>query len=137
MFTKFSKSFLYDFDFNYLLEKFDDKQFLSFKKGAFIYRRADLIENIYFILTGEVCICDFDELIPGKQICKAGSGEIIGLEDLLISENYYNSAYVVEESNIFAVAKNDFARVISKTDEFNLWILKYLSTRIGELELKK
>ncbi|MBL0106542.1 MAG: hypothetical protein IPP52_04425 [Ignavibacteria bacterium] len=54
MFEKYSDSFLNNFNFDSLLEKFTNKKFLTFKEGEIIFCENSYIAEIYFILSGEV-----------------------------------------------------------------------------------
>jgi CRP-like cAMP-binding protein len=130
MFERYSNSFLKDFDFNTLVNKFSQKNFLNFCKGSFIYYEKDLIASVHFILSGEVNICRFDN---NFNICKASRGDIIGLDDVLTGGYYTNSSYAETDVNTLAITKKDFMGLLMRKDEFNLWVLKYLSYRINSL----
>lgn len=135
MFDKYSNSFLRDFNVDTLLEKFPGKQFLNFSKGEVIFRENDFIVNVHFILTGEVNICraKSESEYKYEKISVAKTGDIIGLDEVLYGDHYVNSSFAEKDTNIIAVTKHDFLELTKTNDEFNLWVLKYLSHRINVL----
>ena len=133
MFRKYTNSFLNDFDFNEIISIFDMKEFHTFKKDCYIFSENAPVSNIYFILSGKVEIRKSSN-INIESLCFIGSGNLIGLEDALTGEKYCNSAYALENTNTVSIKKNDFLNFIKRNNEFNLWILKYLSCRINALD---
>ncbi|MBV6479307.1 MAG: hypothetical protein HGGPFJEG_02078 [Ignavibacteria bacterium] len=134
MFEKYTNSFLKDFNFESLLDKFTQKEFLSFKSGDIIFSENDDVKDIYFLLSGEVNLCKRKNKEETELITTVHAGDIIGFCDALTTKKHYNSAVVIKDTNTFAVDKNELYNVTSKNDEFNLWVLKYLSNRIQRLE---
>jgi len=130
MFRKYTSSFLNDFDFGEIISKFDMKEFHTFEKDSYIFSENAPVSNIYFILSGKVDIRKSSNI----NIESLYSGDWIGLEDALTGETYCNSAYALENTNTVSVRKNDFLNFIKLNNEFNLWILKYLSCRINSLD---
>ncbi len=128
MFEKYSNSFLNDFNFDSILEKFERKTFCNYSAGDSVYNDNDYIHNIYFILTGEVKLVKH-EIYNQKQftIRKLGGGDIIGVDDVLTGNRFTGSAHTVRNSNILAINKEDFIDLTKVNDEFNFWVLKYLS----------
>ena len=126
MFSKYTNSFLNDFKFEEIISAFDTKEFHSFKKDCSIFTESDPV-SIHFILSGKVCIGKF----AGKKIESLYSGDLIGLEDSLCGEIYCGSAYALENTKTVSVSKNDFLNFMQLNNEFNLWILKYLSCRFN------
>jgi len=129
MFEKYSNSFLKDFNFDYLLEKFEKKTFMNFSRGEFIYYENEHVTNVYFILSGGVFLIKKGNDQCNGIVNKSGTGDIIGLEDALLGKQYTNSAYVSKNSNVLAICKDDFLKITKRNDEFNLWVLKYLSNK--------
>lgn len=130
MFDKYSNSFLRDFNFDYLLGKFEKNCFLNFERGEFIYFENELISNIYFILSGGIFLIKKRSESSDKIILKYGKGDVIGLEDTLLGKCYSSSAFVSGNANVLAISKDDFLKITRKNDDFNLWVLKYLSNKI-------
>ena len=129
MFSKYTSSFLNDFDFGQIISLFDMKEFHTFKKDCYIFSENAPVSNIYFILSGRVEIMRSSFI----NIESLYSGNLIGLEDALTGEIYSNSAYALENTKTVSVRKKDFLNFIKLNNEFNLWILKYLSCRINSL----
>lgn len=129
MFEKYSNSFLKDFNFDYLLEKFEKKSFMNFSRGEFIYFENEPVSNVYFILSGGIFLIKKGNDQSNGIINRSGTGDIIGLEDALLGKCYTNSAFVSKNSNVLAICKDDFLKITKRNDEFNLWVLKYLSNK--------
>lgn len=134
MFEKYSNSFLKDFNFDSLLEKFSQKKFLTFKKNEIIFSENNEITDLYFILSGEINLCRKRNENEYELISTVHSGDIIGFCDALTNKKYSNTAIAVSAVNTFAVNKNELDEITKKNDEFNLWVLKYLSNRINQTE---
>lgn len=134
MFEKYSNSFLKDFNFDSLLEKFSQKKFLTFKKNEIIFSENNEITDLYFILSGEINLCRKRNENEYELISTVHSGDIIGFCDALTNKKYSNTAIAVSDVNTFAVNKNELDEITKKNDEFNLWVLKYLSNRINQTE---
>ncbi len=132
MFSKYTTSFLKDFDFKEIISKFSLREFRFFKEGTFIFSENETVSNIYFVISGKVEIRKYP-IKKIKSLYCIGAGDIIGFDDALIGENYFNSAYVLQNTNTISVKKNDFLNIMKSNDELNLWILKYLSCRINSL----
>ncbi|MBK8381033.1 MAG: Crp/Fnr family transcriptional regulator [Ignavibacteria bacterium] len=134
MFEKYSDSFLNNFNFDSLLEKFTNKKFLTFKEGEIIFCENSYIAEIYFILSGEV---NLTKIKNDPDFCfstAAHSGDILGFYDALTSNEYSSNAVALMNTNVFAVSKKEFLCFINKNNDFNLWALKYLSRRIEALD---
>ncbi len=133
MFERYSNSFLRDFSLDNLLGKFQGVIFRSFKKGQFIYRENERVDFVYFILSGEVSVGNFSEDSEIRQIAKCHSGDIAGFDDAISGTHYTKSAYAVTNINSIEIKKSEIIELTKRNDEFNLWILKYLSTRINSV----
>lgn len=130
MFEKYSNSFLRDFKFDYILDKFEKKTFHNYSEGEFIYCKNEPITNVYFILSGEIKLIKTEEDNDFKfTLSSLIGGDIIGIDDALMGMQYTNSSYVSKSANVLAVRRDDFISITNKNDEFNFWILKYLSSR--------
>ncbi|MBK8552052.1 MAG: Crp/Fnr family transcriptional regulator [Ignavibacteria bacterium] len=137
MFEKYSNSFLRDFKFDYILNKFEKKTFHNYSEGEFIYRKNEPIINVYFILSGEIKLIKTEEDNDFRFTLRSlTGGDIIGIDDALMGMQYTNSSYVSKNSNVLAVRREDFMRITNKNDEFNFWILKYLSSRDIDMMLE-
>ncbi|MBS1517506.1 MAG: Crp/Fnr family transcriptional regulator [Bacteroidetes bacterium] len=134
MFEKYSNSFLKDFDFNVFVDRFNQKSFLSFQKDDKIYSRGMEALEVYFIISGEVSIGND---LPGGRMnlkYKLSAGDILGIDDALRNEKYIYSAYASKDTNVMAVPKEELISINNSNDDFNMWLLNYLSRRISSLE---
>ena len=129
MFDKYSNSFLNDFNFDSILEKFERKTFRNYSAGDSVYDDNDYIHDIYFILTGEVKLIKTENYNNIQfTLRKLSGGDIIGVEDALTGSRFTSSAYTTQNSNILVINKEDFIDLTKVNDEFNFWVLKYLSS---------
>lgn len=132
MFRKYTKSFLNDFDLGEIISRFNFKKFLFFEKNSFIYFENDPVTKIYFILSGEVEVLKSSGK-EHKSLYSLGAGDLIGLDDALNGRLHTGSAHILKATNTVSVDKKDFLKFLKDHNEFNLWILKYLSCRINSL----
>ncbi|MBK9334290.1 MAG: Crp/Fnr family transcriptional regulator [Ignavibacteria bacterium] len=134
MFEKFSDSFLKDFDLNFLIDRFNKNNFHTFLKGDKIVSQGNSPADVFFILTGNIEAGT--ELPDGNFITKyeLSAGDILGIDDVLRDENYVYTAFAASDTNVMIISKEEFISVTGKNDEFNIWLLKYLSKRIGKFE---
>jgi len=129
MFEKYSESFLNNFDL--LLEKFPDKKFITFKKDEILFTENSKVNEIYFILSGELILTKKNETGEYEKVKISLSGDILGFNDAITNSNHSVTAVTVKDTNTFSISKIDLIKVINKKDDFNLWALKYLSKRIS------
>lgn len=134
MFERYSNSFLRDFNLDNLLCKFQGVIFRSFKKGEFIFRENDEVNFVYFILSGEVSVGNFSDDSAVRHLSKCTSGDVAGFDDAISGTCYTKSAFAVTNVNSIEIRKSEFIELTKKNDEFNLWILKYLSAKIKSLD---
>jgi len=130
MFEKFSNSFLRDFDFNLLIDKFENKTFRTYLKGDCILKEGNPPDEIFFILSGKIII---GHTLPDGNIYthyELTGGDILGIDNALRNENYSHSAVADIDTNVMIISKEE----ILSFNGFNIWLLKYLSTRISKLE---
>ncbi|MBK8983530.1 MAG: cyclic nucleotide-binding domain-containing protein [Ignavibacteria bacterium] len=137
MFEKFSNSFLKDFDFNLLIDRFENKSFRTYLKGDSIIKQGNSPSEIYFIISGKVKIGN--TLTDGKLSTQyeLTGGDILGIDDALRNENYSYTAVADDDTNVMVISKEEMLSFKGTNDEFNIWLLKYLSDRISKLEDKK
>ena len=134
MFEKFSNSFLKDFDFNLLIDKFENKTFRTYLKGDCILDQGNSPDEIFFILSGKVIIGNTFNKDKISSHYELSDGDIMGIENVLRNEKYSHSAIAVHDTNVMVISKDEFLSLKGINDEFNIWLLKYLSNRISQLE---
>lgn len=134
MFEKYTNSFLNDFNFNNLLEKFDNKKFITFHEGDLLYCENSPVTEIYFILSGEVILSKLNLNSESETVTLSGSGDILGFYDALTNREHSNSAVALQDTNVFAVDTDDLLKLVNRKDEFNLWALNYLSRKLEAID---
>jgi|GEM_PF-1723798 len=134
MFEKFSNSFLKDFDINYIIERFENKSFRTYLKDDNIIYQGNSPDSVYFILSGKINI---GNIMPDGNFdshYELIGGDILGIENALRNENYSHSAIAESETNVMIISKDEMISFNGINDDFNIWLLKYLSDRISKLE---
>ncbi len=130
MFERYTNSFLNDFNLDSLICRFEKVNFRFFKRGEFIYLMGDKVDSVYFVLSGEVNVgkySDDDDVMSLRQL---HAGDILGIDDAISESEHSKSAFAVSDVNLIAIKKDEFLELTSRRDEFNLWLLKYLSNKI-------
>lgn len=103
-------------------------------KGDCILDQGDSPDEIFFILSGKVIIGNM--LPEGKMSIhyELAGGDILGIDNALRNEIYSHSAIADLDTNVMIISKEEFLSFKGINDEFNIWLLKYLSNRISKLE---
>ncbi len=133
MFERFSNSFLNDFNLDMLLGKFKSIRFRFFRKGEFIYMENEEAAAVYLVLSGEISIGSFSDDSDVRAISCSRSGDVIGFDDALSGSRYTRSAFAASDVNAVEISRSEFLDLTRRNDEFNLWMLKYLSRKIDML----
>ena len=98
-----------------------------FNKGEIIFREGSFATGIFIIQKGKVKKYKADKDGKEQIIYVADSGEILGYHALLAEERYFDSAAVLEESEIAFIPKEDFFEVLENSKILPQRLLKTLS----------
>jgi CRP-like cAMP-binding protein len=109
------------------------KSELVYKKGEIIFREGRHPSGIYYINEGKVKKYKVDAEGREQIIYVANSGELLGYHAILSSDNYFDSAAVLEESTITFIPKEDFLITLNQSDVLNRRLLKTLSHEFAVL----
>lgn len=106
---------------------------MIYKKGEIIFREGSYPSGIYFIQDGKVKKYKVDGQGREHIIYVANSGELLGYHAVLSSENFFDSAAVLEESTIAFIPREDFLAAINNSHVLNRRLLKTLSHEFAVL----
>ena len=104
-----------------------------YKKGEIIFREGIYPSGIYYVIDGKVKKYKVDAEGREQIIYVANSGELLGYHAILSSENYTDSAAVLEESTIAFIPREDFLEALNRSGVLNRRLLKTLSHEFAVL----
>ncbi len=105
-----------------------------YKKGEIIFREGTYPTGIYYVIEGKVKKYKVDAEGREQIIYVANSGELLGYHAILSSDNYTDSAAVLEESTIAFIPREDFLEALNRSPVLNRRLLKTLSHEFAVLE---
>lgn len=98
-----------------------------YKKSEIIFREGAFATGIFFIKEGKAKKYKVDKDGREQIIYVANTGEILGYHALLAEERYFDSAAVLEDSEIAFIPKEDFFEVLENSKVLPMRLLKTLS----------
>ena len=112
-----------------LLEKYDAVK-KSFDKNEIIFEEGNLPTHYYQIISGEVKMSNYNddgrEFIQGIFYKEQSFGE----PPLFLNQNYPANAIAVDDSEIFALPKNNFLKLLEENSVISLKIIENLAQRL-------
>lgn len=112
-----------------------DRKLIKYSKNMNIYMEGSLSYKLYFIHSGKVKTCKRSDL--GKEFITgmSGPGDFLGAMSLLGGSGVYNeSAIAMEASEICAISKDDFTKLIFSNKMVSNAFIKLLSNNLAERE---
>jgi CRP-like cAMP-binding protein len=106
---------------------------LLYKKGEIIFREGVYPSGIYYIRKGKAEKYKIYSDRREQIIYVANAGEILGYHAILSSDNYPDSASVLEESILLFIPREDFLKALEQSDVLNRRLLKTLSHEFAVL----
>jgi CRP-like cAMP-binding protein len=104
-----------------------------YRKGEIIFREGAYPSGIYYIIEGKVKKYKVDREGREQIIYVANAGELLGYHAILSSDNYPDSAAVLEESSIAFIPREDFLEALDQSTVLNRRLLKTLSHEFAVL----
>jgi CRP-like cAMP-binding protein len=106
---------------------------LLYKKGEIIFKEGAYPSGIYYIRKGKVKKFKVDREGREHIIYVANTGEILGYHAILSSDNYPDSASVLEDSILLFIPREDFLMVLNQSAVLTRRLLKTLSHEFAVL----
>jgi CRP-like cAMP-binding protein len=106
---------------------------MAYKKGEIIFREGVYPSGIYYIRKGKAKKYKMYSDRREQIIYVANAGEILGYHAILSSDNYSDSAAVLEDSILLFIPREDFLKALEESDVLNRRLLKTLSHEFAVL----
>ncbi len=114
---------------------FIDQSKLRFKEGEIVYRKGEMAQQMYVILSGKVRIYVGDEP-KGDWTEELIKGDFFGEGSLLEAIARPATAVALEDSELIAINRGTFLRMIRQNPEVSVKMMQRLAQRNRELGLK-
>lgn len=103
----------------------------EFSAGEIIFKQGAYADKMYVITEGDV-----DINVDGRIVATLTSGNILG--EMALMENLPRSATAIAKSNckLVPIDRNNFIFIVKEHPQFALFIIKDLSNKIRELNLR-
>ncbi len=107
-------------------------KFKTFGPNETVCKIGDPGDEMYIIINGKVKICIYDEQGNEKIVATLQGGDYFGEMALLTGEPRSASVITTEDSEMFALHKNDFDVILEKFPSISISIGKIMSQRLRE-----
>jgi CRP-like cAMP-binding protein len=108
---------------------------LSFKEGEVVYRRGEMAQQMYVILTGKIRMYVGSEPI-GEWAEELAKGDFFGEGSLLEPIARIHTAVALEDTDVVAISRGTFLRMIRQNPEVSVKMMQRLAQRNRELAAK-
>lgn len=108
---------------------------LSFKEGEIVYRKGEMAERMYVILLGKIRMYTGTEP-QGDWAEELSKGEFFGEGSLLEPIPRIHTAVALEDSEVVAISRGTFLRMIRQNPEVSVKMMQRLAQRNRELATK-
>jgi hypothetical protein len=111
---------------------FIDQSKLRFREGEIIYRKGDMAQQMYIILLGKVRLYVGPEP-QGDWTEELAKGDFFGEGSLLEPIPRGNTVVALEDSEVIAISRGTFLRMIRQNPEVSVKMMQRLAQRNREL----
>ena len=108
---------------------------LSFKEGEIVYRRGEMAQQMYVILTGKIRMYVGSEP-QGEWTEELTKGDFFGEGSLLEPIARIHTAVALEDSEVVTISRGTFLRMIRQNPEVSVKMMQRLAQRNRELTAK-
>ena len=108
---------------------------LSFKEGETVYRKGDMAQQMYVILSGRIRMYVGSEA-QGEWAEELGKGDFFGEGSLLEPIPRVHTAVALEDSEVVTISRGTFLRMIRQNPEVSVKMMQRLAQRNRELAAK-
>ena len=114
---------------------FIEQSKLRFNEGDVIFRKGEMAQQMYIILNGKIRLYEGREPV-GEWSEEPGKGDFFGEGGLLESIPRSNTAVALEDSEVIAISRGTFLRMIRQNPEVSIKMMQRLAQRNRELGAK-
>ena len=111
---------------------FIDQSKLRFREGEVIFRKGEMAQQMYIILAGKVRLYVAEEA-KGDWVEELGKGDFFGEGSLLEALPRQHTALALEDSDLIAINRGTFMRMIRQNPEVSVKMMQRLAQRHREL----
>ncbi len=111
---------------------FIDQSKLRFREGEVIFRKGEMAQQMYIILGGKVRLYVSEEP-KGDWVEELGKGDFFGEGSLLEALPRQHTALALEDSDLIAINRGTFLRMIRQNPEVSVKMMQRLAQRHREL----
>ena len=108
---------------------------LSFKEGEVVYRKGEMAQQMYVILLGKIRMYVGPEA-KGDWTEELNKGDFFGEGSLLEPVPRIHTAVALEDSEVVAISRGTFLRMIRQNPEVSVKMMQRLAQRNRELVAK-
>jgi CRP-like cAMP-binding protein len=127
-------AFLKNFSANDLLEMINHKKYCEYDKGKYLFREKEVINGVYFLLSGKVNITKTDSYGKDSILYNIKAPDIICLHTIMEEEFHPNSALALEKCKVYFVSKKALRKLIEDNSIAALNIMRMLCLKINKIE---
>lgn len=114
---------------------FIDQSKLRFREGELVYKKGEMAQQMYVILAGKVRLYTGDSA-SGDWSEELAKGDFFGEGSLLEVIPRPNTAVALEDSELIAITRGTFLRMIRQNPEVSVKMMQRLAQRNRELSAK-
>jgi len=114
---------------------FIDQSKLRFREGELVYKKGEMAQQMYVILAGRVRLYHGEEA-SGDWAEELGKGDFFGEGGLLEVIPRAHTAVALEDSELIAITRGTFLRMIRQNAEVSIKMMTRLAQRNRELAVK-
>jgi hypothetical protein len=114
---------------------FIDQSKLRFNEGDIVFRKGDTAQQMYIVLNGKIRLYVGHEPV-GDWSEELTKGDFFGEGSLLEAMPRSNTAVALEDSDVIAISRGTFLRMIRQNPEVSVKMMQRLAQRNRELGAK-
>ncbi|HEX4844825.1 MAG TPA: cyclic nucleotide-binding domain-containing protein, partial [Geothrix sp.] len=111
---------------------FIDQSKLRFREGEIIFRKGEMAQQMYIILSGRIRLYVSEEA-KGDWVEELSKGDFFGEGSLLEALPRQHTALALEDSDLIAINRGTFMRMIRQNPEVSVKMMQRLAQRHREL----
>jgi CRP-like cAMP-binding protein len=111
---------------------FIDQSKLRFREGEIVFRKGEMAQQMYIILAGKIRIYVSEEP-EGDWVEELSKGDFFGEGSLLEALPRQHTAMALEDTDLIAITRGTFLRMIRQNPEVSVKMMQRLAQRHREL----
>jgi CRP-like cAMP-binding protein len=111
---------------------FIDQSKLRFREGEIVFRKGEMAQQMYIILSGRIRMYVSEEP-QGDWVEELSKGDFFGEGSLLESLPRQHTAMAIEDTDLIAITRGTFLRMIRQNPEVSVKMMQRLAQRHREL----